>query len=67
MNKIDIDRLVTVGEAARMLGKSSDMVKVYERDGKLPAVRIAGIRFFRREDVTQLATEQTAGKRATAQ
>jgi excisionase family DNA binding protein len=43
-------------EVARFLGKSSETVRLYERRGKLPAMRTAGgVRLFKRADVLQLA------------
>jgi excisionase family DNA binding protein len=43
-------------EVARFLGKSAETVRLYERRGKLPAMRTAGgVRLFKRADVLQLA------------
>jgi excisionase family DNA binding protein len=48
--------LMTTGEAARVLGLSPDMVRLLERDGRLPAQRTTnGLRLFRRGDVEKLA------------
>jgi excisionase family DNA binding protein len=48
--------LMTTGEAARALGLSPDMVRLLERDGRLPARRTTnGLRLFRRVDVEKLA------------
>jgi excisionase family DNA binding protein len=47
-----IDDLMTSGEAARLLGRSPDAVRLYERSHRLPAFRTAGgLRLFRRADV----------------
>lgn len=48
--------LLMVSEAARLLGRSSDMVRYYERTGRLLAVRTAGgVRLFEREAVERFA------------
>jgi excisionase family DNA binding protein len=50
---------MTTGEAARMLGLSTDMVRLLERDGHLPAQRTTnGFRLFRCGDVEALKTER---------
>ena len=59
--KRQIDNFVMVGEAARMLKRSVEMVRKYERAGKLPAIRVnKGHRLFRESDVRKLATELEA-------
>jgi excisionase family DNA binding protein len=56
------DDLMTTGDAARMLGLSTDMVRLLERDGRLPAQRtINGFRLFRRGDVEKLVAERARG------
>jgi excisionase family DNA binding protein len=59
------DELMTVADAGRILGVSTDMVRLLERDGRLPCMRtVRGVRLFRRADVVQLAEERrTNGKR----
>lgn len=53
--------LMTTGEAARVLGLSSDMVRWLEREGRLPAERTTnGVRLFRRGDVEQLERSRAA-------
>ena len=57
------DEIMTVSGAARMLGRSVVTVRLYERCGKLPAIRIKdanGLRLFRGEDVTNLAKKLAA-------
>ena len=46
----ETDFLLT-GEVARKGNCSTDAVRAWERDGKLPAFRIGGQRVFRRSDV----------------
>jgi hypothetical protein len=57
--------LLTTADAARVLGLSSDMVRLLAREGRLPvgAESVRGVRMFRREDVEALAAER-AGHRA---
>jgi excisionase family DNA binding protein len=46
------DIFLTVTEAARILNRSGESVRNYERKGMLPAVKTArGIRLFRESDV----------------
>ncbi len=53
------DDLMTTGEAARVLGLSTDMVRLLERDGRLPSRRTTnGLRLFRRGEVEKLAAER---------
>ena len=48
--------LVTIGEAARILGVSVDTLRRWERDGKLSASRtLGGQRRFRRDLIVALA------------
>ena len=43
-------------EVARLLGKSAEAVRYYEKIGRLPSLRTAaGIRLFRREEVDRFA------------
>jgi len=50
--------LLLTSEAARILNRSAEMVRVYEKSGKLPAVKIGGgRRLFKERDVRRLADE----------
>lgn len=51
------ERLLTVTESARILNRSSESVRNYNRRGILPAWRVGrrGLRVFREEDVLALA------------
>ena len=54
---MQIDYL-TVGESARLLNRSGDAVRLYERQGRLPAIRTRkGWRLFKATDVERLAKE----------
>jgi len=58
---------VMSGEAARILNVSVDTVRLWERRGRLRALKTAtGVRFFNRADVTALA-ERRARDRRTAE
>lgn len=51
--------LILVTEAARLLGVSPGMVRVWERCGRLPALKISrGVRLFDRTDVVRLAQDR---------
>jgi excisionase family DNA binding protein len=51
--------LLTVGDAAAMLGLSPDMVRVLHRQGRLRALRTPrGVRLFQRSDVENLVRER---------
>ncbi len=51
--------ILQTGDAARLCGVSSTTIHLWERIGKLPALRTAsGVRLFRRCDVEQLASER---------
>jgi hypothetical protein len=53
------DELMTVADAGRILGISTDMVRLLEREGHLPCTRtVRGVRIFRRADVVRLAEER---------
>ncbi len=53
--------LLSVGDAAAILGLSPDMVRVLHRQGRLPAFRTPrGLRLFLRADVERLARERGA-------
>ncbi|MFQ5880375.1 MAG: helix-turn-helix domain-containing protein [Dehalococcoidia bacterium] len=65
-----MERLLTCGDAARVLSVVPDTVRAMERAGRLPAVRtLGGIRLFRREDIDRVAAEraQAQGKRPAAE
>jgi len=50
--------LLLTSEAARILNRSAEMVRVYEKNGKLPAAKIGGgRRLFKERDVRRLANE----------
>jgi len=55
--------LLTVSDAARVLNRSADTVRTYERQGKLPAQRTrGGLRLFKASDVERLANQLRAQK-----
>jgi excisionase family DNA binding protein len=50
-------------EVARILGVSSDTVRLWERAGRLSALKTAsGVRLFAKHDVEQFARERGAGE-----
>jgi excisionase family DNA binding protein len=52
---------LTTSDAARLLGVSPDMVRCYERTGRLTALRTtSGVRLFRREDVEDFIAKRSA-------
>jgi len=51
-------------DAAKILGKSPETIRLYERSGKLPSIRTAGgRRLFREIDVRNLLAESTASSK----
>lgn len=51
-----MEQLLTTSDAARVLNRSVDRVRGYEREGKLPAERTrSGQRLFKSSDVERLA------------
>jgi excisionase family DNA binding protein len=56
----DPEDLMTAVDAARILGLSSDMVRLLARQGRLKAavLTVGGVRLFRRADVDRLAAER---------
>jgi DNA-binding transcriptional MerR regulator len=53
--------LILINEAAKLLDRSPAMVRYYEQEGKLPAIRSSrGVRLFNRCDVEALAKELRA-------
>ena len=50
-----MEKLLTVGAAARLAEVSADTIRSWERDGRLSATRTTtGIRLFRRKDVERI-------------
>jgi excisionase family DNA binding protein len=57
--------LLSVTDSAKILGCSSDLVRLLERTGKLPAMKTAGgVRIFRREDVEAMRRTRAQERRA---
>lgn len=53
---MDNDKFLMTTAAARLLNRSAEAVRSYERSGKLPAMKTAnGHRLFRESDVLELA------------
>jgi len=53
MSKLE-ESILTVGETAKMLDRSSETVREYERRGKLKAIKTRrGFRLFREADVVE--------------
>ena len=56
MNKTESDHLLTVSAVAGILRKSTDVIKRYEKSGKLRCIKTEnGMRLFRRADILQFA------------
>jgi excisionase family DNA binding protein len=56
---------LTVSEAAAILKCSPDLVRYFERNGRLAAIKTErGWRLFRREDVERLATDRASRQEA---
>jgi len=54
-------RLLLTNEVAHILNVSPDTVRLWERLGRLPAVKTpGGVRLFAQRDVEQLALERSA-------
>ena len=50
-------------EAAKILDVTPETIRMWERMGKLPAMKTAkGVRLFRREDVDRLRRERGEGR-----
>ncbi|MDF0650006.1 MAG: helix-turn-helix domain-containing protein [Nitrospira sp.] len=61
-----MEQLITTSDAARLLNRSADRVRDYEREGKLPAQKTpGGQRLFKTSDVERLAKELGAMKKST--
>lgn len=53
-----MDPLLTTSDAARVLERSADCIRIYERKRKLPCQKTrSGQRLFRLSDVQRLAKE----------
>lgn len=64
---MEITEFWTCSDAARELERSPAMVKVYERDGRLPCIRTpSGMRLFRPSDVLALKAARAAKAQAAA-
>jgi DNA-binding transcriptional MerR regulator len=56
--KAKADEFLMTSDSAKILNRSAQMVRFYERTGKLAAIRTAdGTRLFRRSDVEALAAK----------
>jgi DNA-binding transcriptional MerR regulator len=56
---MEVDKLISATEAGRILDKSAESVRAYERQGKLPALKTTrGMRLFRECDVRAFAAKQ---------
>jgi len=53
------DNLLTTGEAAHLIKRSTQMVRLYERSGRLKAAvkTVGGMRLFRLSDVRDLGVQ----------
>jgi hypothetical protein len=62
----EVDLLQT-GDVARMLEVSAETVRLWERLGRLPALKTErGVRLFHRRDVERLAREREARRAASS-
>ncbi|UVT18400.1 MAG: helix-turn-helix domain-containing protein [Nitrospira sp.] len=58
-----MNEYLTTLDTAKLLGRSVERVRDYEREGRLPAQKTrSGQRFFKLSDVEQLAKELRAKK-----
>ncbi len=53
---------VLVKEAAVIAGVCADTIRLWERSGRLAAIRAGGMRLFLRGDVQRIARERAARK-----
>jgi excisionase family DNA binding protein len=61
MNTATVSAPLLTSQVARILGVSSEMVRVLERSGRLPAVKTAGgVRLFDPREVERLAQRRSA-------
>lgn len=51
-------QLLTVTQAARILDRSSDSVRRYEKEGILSAIRVGGHRLFYKAEVERLRDQR---------
>lgn len=58
MTKIDTTELLSVAQAAQARGVSRQAINHLIRQGKLPAVEIAGKRFVRRADLARFEPDR---------
>lgn len=56
--------LMRTCDAARILGLTPEWVRDLADRGKLPVIRVAGMRLFRPEDVERLRRQREAERRA---
>ncbi len=62
---IDTFDFLTIGDASRFLERSPDTLRVWDRIGKLPAMRTpSGIRIWLRADVQRMKERLTAREHA---
>ena len=58
---------LTISETARALGRSTDSVRLYERRGRLRALRTSGgVRLFDKRDVDAFARGRVTQKKVKA-
>lgn len=54
---------MTTGDAAKQVGVAPDTIRLWERLGRLPALRTAsGVRLFQRTDVDRVVRERLRGR-----
>jgi len=54
------ERYLTSGDAARLADVSVETIRLWERNGRLPAIRtVSGTRLFRAEDVIEAKRRRT--------
>jgi len=59
-----METLMMINEAAKIIDRSPSMVRWYENEGILPAMRTSGgVRLFKRSDVEKLAKKLRAKER----
>ncbi len=61
---VKTDELITVREAARIVGRTAETVRRWIWDGKLQAQKMGNQLFVRRADLSQLTTGQRKGDAA---
>jgi predicted site-specific integrase-resolvase len=62
-----METLVMINEAAKIIDRSPSLVRWYENEGRLSAMRTSGgVRLFKRRDVEKLAEELRAKRQAKA-